>query len=460
MADRYRPLFKLDAGGMAEVYVAEAESVAGFTKRVAIKRILPALLKEERFVRMFLDEARLSLRLNHANIVTVFDIGRSSSTYFIVMEYIDGTNLKYLLQYLSRRKRPVPVPVAVWILNEILKGLDYAHNLRDESSRELGIVHRDISPPNILMSWNGEVKLTDFGLAKASTQLESTDPGVVKGKFAYLSPEAARGQEVDRCADIFAVGILAWEMLTGDRLFLGSNDFETVENIRRAEIPSVCAVNPDVPEELEEIVRKALAKDLSQRYQHASDFADDLLGFLFSRKLKVSSRNLQQLLDEMRASAPEDTLSAAAKAEKEARESDGETSNLILKLIADEFDNIRSLDEEDSVDPNKSPRVNNLLSSLDDSDYDPSAPLRLDEFDSHEDARTLGSSETTPAPAPHSAPMHLHDSTGAQPVARRLPLENLANNTNNDGRRTLVTLIVVLSVVLAGGLTGYLFWLS
>src|SRR5690606_10863863 len=209
MADRYRPLFKLDAGGMAEVYVAEAESMAGFKKKVAIKRVLPSLLKEERFLRMFLDEARLSLRFNHANIVTVFDIGKSASTYFIVMEYVEGTNLKFILQYLARRRRPMPVHHAVWLLNEILKGLDYAHNLRDsDTGREIGIVHRDISPPNILVSWNGEVKLTDFGLAKASTQLESTDPGVVKGKFAYLSPEAAEGREVDRRADLFAVGIL------------------------------------------------------------------------------------------------------------------------------------------------------------------------------------------------------------------------------------------------------------
>ena len=248
MADRYRPLFKLDAGGMAEVYVAEAESMAGFKKKVAIKRILPSLLKDDRFVRMFLDEARLSLHLSHANIVSVFDIGKSSSTYFIVMEYIEGTNLKFILQYLSRRRAAMPVHMAVWIVNEILKGLDYAHNLSDpETGRPFGIVHRDISPPNILASWNGEVKLTDFGLAKATTQLESTDPGVVKGKFSYLSPEAASGLEVDHRADLFAVGILAWEMLTGRRLFLGESDYQTVEQVRKAEVPSLRDYNPRRP---------------------------------------------------------------------------------------------------------------------------------------------------------------------------------------------------------------------
>src|SRR5262249_41574716 len=156
--------------------------------------------------------------------------------------------------------------------------------LRDpETGRPFGIVHRDISPPNVLFSWNGEVKITDFGLAKASTQLESTDPGVVKGKFSYLSPEAAHGQEVDARSDIFAVGILAFEMLPGKRLFLGETDYQTVELVRRAEVPSLNALNPDVPPELERIIRRALAREVEHRYQRAGDFHDDLLGFLFSR---------------------------------------------------------------------------------------------------------------------------------------------------------------------------------
>src|SRR5688572_10811572 len=326
MADRYRPLFKLDSGGMAEVYVAEAESVAGFRKKVAIKRILPSLLKEERFVRMFLDEARLSLGLNHANIVSVFDIGKTASAYFIVMEYVEGTNLKFILQYLARRRMALPIHLGIWILNEVLKGLDYAHELRDpETGRPFGIVHRDISPPNILFSWNGEVKLTDFGLAKASTQLESTDPGVVKGKFSYLSPEAAHGQEVDARSDIFAVGILAFEMLTGRRLFLGETDYQTVELVRRAEVPSLAALNPDVPPELERIIRRALARDLEHRYQRAGDLHDDLLGFLFSRSLKVSARLLSDVLEDLRAVQPAP------------QPIQPEGSTLILQMIDEEF---------------------------------------------------------------------------------------------------------------------------
>jgi serine/threonine protein kinase len=341
MAQKYRPLFKLDTGGMAEVYVAEAEALAGFKKRVAIKRILPGLLKEDRFVRMFLDEARLSLNLSHANIVSVFDIGKSDNTYFIVMEYVEGTNLKAILEYLTGHGRRLPVALSIWILNEILKGLDYAHNLRDDQGREIGIVHRDISPPNILISWNGEVKLTDFGLAKATTQLENTDPGVVKGKFAYLSPEAAHGLAVDRRTDVFAVGIMAWEMLTGRRLFLGETDWQTIEAVRAANVPSIRAVNPEVPAEIEAIVAKALARDTQERYQDCTEFADDLLGVLFSYGLKVSARDMSALLVELR--------EAKARA-KQAEGSVGGT-NLILELLAEEMTNFQSIgeDEEDTA---------------------------------------------------------------------------------------------------------------
>lgn len=334
---KYRPLFKLDSGGMAEVYVAESEAMAGFTKRVAIKRILPGLLKDEKFVRMFLDEARLSLNLNHANIVSVFDIGKSDNTYFIVMEYVEGTNLKSLLAHYSGHGKRLPVALTIWLLIEILKGLDYAHNLRDEhSGSPVGIVHRDISPPNILISWNGEVKLTDFGLAKATTQLESTDPGVVKGKFSYLSPEAAHGNEVDLRTDIFAVGILGYEMLTGKRLFLGKTDFETVQNVRTAEIPGIAEANPDVPEEVETILRKALAKDPDARYSTSSAFADDLVGALFNHRMRVSDRDLKQLLAEYRAMRKEQS---GAKLKVDAG------NDLIMGLLAEEMTSFRSIDD-------------------------------------------------------------------------------------------------------------------
>src|SRR5499427_627292 len=266
MRDRYTITERLDHGGMAEVFRGVAESMEGFKKAVAIKRILPNLTKNQKFVSMFLDEARLSLFLQHANIVQVFDISRTpDNAYFLVME--------------------------------CCKALQYAHGLEHpETNEPLVIVHRDISQPNILLSKNGEVKLVDFGLAKANSQIESTDPGVVKGKFSYLSPEAASGLEVDHRADVFAVGIIMWELFTNRRLFYGDTDYQTVELVRQARVPSIAALNPEIEPELEQIVRKSLAKDVNDRYQEAADMGDALTQYLFSRRMKVTSRDVGALV--------------------------------------------------------------------------------------------------------------------------------------------------------------------
>ena len=302
---RYRITERVAAGGMAEVFRGVAESMQGFRKNIAIKRILPNLTKNKKFVAMFLDEARLSLSLQHANIVQVFDIGHSDDTYFIVMEYVDGVDLKALTEWRRRIGRRIPIAHSLYIVMEICKGLSYAHEmLSPETGRPLGIVHRDISPPNVLISKQGEVKVVDFGLAKATSQIETTDPGVVKGKMSYLSPEAARGEEVDSRADIFAVGILLYEMLTGKRLFYGETDYQTVELVRNAKIPPLRPQNPQVEPELEDVVRKALARRAEDRYASATDLQDALAHFSYSRGLKVVSRDIAELvrqcLDESR----------------------------------------------------------------------------------------------------------------------------------------------------------------
>jgi serine/threonine-protein kinase len=300
MGDRYQITERVDQGGMAEVFRGVAESLQGFKKSVAIKRILPSLTKNKKFVSMFLDEARLSLHLQHANIVHVFDIGMSDTTYFIVMEYVDGANLKGVIEFHKKHSRRFAVAQTIYLMIEVCKGLAYAHDASDPmTGKQLGIVHRDISPPNILISRNGEVKLVDFGLAKATSQLETTDPGVVKGKFSYLSPEAASGQEVDHRADIFAVGILLWEMLTGKRLFYGETDYQTVELVRQAKVPSIQALNRDVDPDLEAVVRKSLARDPADRFQHAADLQEALAQVLFSRGLKVTSRDIARLVQEV-----------------------------------------------------------------------------------------------------------------------------------------------------------------
>src|SRR5687768_11307149 len=285
MGDRYTIAERIDAGGMAEVFRGVAESIQGFKKNVAIKRILPSLTKNQKFVSMFLDEAKLSLFLQHANIVQVFDISKTpDNAYFLVMEYVDGCNLKALIERQKQKGKRLETAHAIYLMIECCKALNYAHSLENpETNEPLNIVHRDISPPNILLSKNGEIKLVDFGLAKANSQIESTDPGVVKGKFSYLSPEAASGVNVDHRADVFAVGIILWEMFTGRRLFYGDTDYQTVELVRQARIPSIAALNPEIEPELEGIVRKALARDPEERYQNAADLADALAQYLFSR---------------------------------------------------------------------------------------------------------------------------------------------------------------------------------
>jgi eukaryotic-like serine/threonine-protein kinase len=337
MADsRYRITERVASGGMAEVFKGVAESLQGFRKNIAVKRILPALTQNKKFVAMFLDEARLSLSLQHANIVQVFDIGHAEDTYFIVMEYVDGVDLKGLIEWRRRLGKRLPTAASLYIINEICKGLSYAHEMMNpDTGRPLGIVHRDISPPNVLISKQGEVKLVDFGLAKATSQLETTDPGVVKGKMSYLSPESARGEDVDSRADIFAVGILLYELLTGKRLFYGETDYQTVELVRNAKVPPIKAQNPEVEQELESVVRRALAKRKEDRYQTAADLQDALAHYSYSRGLKVISRDIAELIRQC--------------LEEKAAESGGKRRavNLLDTLLQDEINKFTSVDFED-----------------------------------------------------------------------------------------------------------------
>jgi serine/threonine protein kinase len=337
LRDRYTITERLDQGGMAEVFRGVAESLEGFKKSVAIKRILPNLTKNEQFVSMFLDEARLSLFLQHANIVQVFDISKTpDNAYFLVMEFVDGCNLKALIERHKQKGKRLEIAHAMYIMMECCKALQYAHQVEHpETGEPLGIVHRDISPPNILLSKNGEVKIVDFGLAKATSSVETTDPGVVKGKFSYLSPEAAAGQVVDHRADIFAVGIILWELFTGRRLFYGETDYGTVELVRQAKVPSIAALNPEIEPELEAVVRKALAQDPEERYQSAADLADALAQHLFSRRMKVTSRDIQNLVRD-------------AQVEIMRKRSAGPKESLIDALILDEMQKMTSLVEEES----------------------------------------------------------------------------------------------------------------
>lgn len=357
---KYKILERFDSGGMAEVFVAESESMKGFKKRVAIKRILPHLTKNQKFVQMFLDEAKLCLQLEHANIVNVFDIGKADASFFIVMEYVEGANLKKVIESYRRGGKMVPIEQSIYVLREVCEGLAYAHDQTDLTTNEpLGIVHRDVSPPNILLSKRGEIKLVDFGLAKATSQLEETDPGVVKGKFSYLSPEAASGMSVDMRADIFSVGILLYEMLTGQRLFYGENDYHTVELVRKAEVPPISSINPQVPPEMEEVITKALAKNPDDRYQHASEFSDELTKLLFGRGMAVSRGDIARMVG----FTLKEQKTAKPAAEKR-------PTTIIDALIQEEILKFTSLDDvEDPLEMGAKPLSPDEISVLDPGDF-------------------------------------------------------------------------------------------
>jgi serine/threonine-protein kinase len=293
---RYRVLERLAAGGMAEVFLAESAGIEGFKKLVAIKRVLPSLVEKKAFIRMFLDEARVCANLTHSNVVQVFDIGVGENAYFIVMEYVDGADLKALLEYNKRAGKTFSVEQACYVAARICEGLTYAHEVAGPDGQPLSIVHRDMSPPNVLITKHGEVKIVDFGLAKATSQLEKSEAGIIKGKFGYLSPEAAQAKEVDLRTDIFAVGIILWEMLAGRRLFYGETDFETVKQVQEAKIPSLRALNPAVPVELEQILARALAKDPASRYASARDLGRDLTTFLYKLGKPVTAYDIAEVV--------------------------------------------------------------------------------------------------------------------------------------------------------------------
>jgi serine/threonine protein kinase len=297
---RYKVLEKVAAGGMAEVYRAESAGLEGFKKIVAIKRVLPHLSEKKQFIGMFLDEARVSAHLSHSNCVQVFDIGVGDNTYFIVMEYVDGADLKGVIEYRRKHNLPFPVEEACLICVRICEGLAYAHELTDSKGESLHIVHRDMSPPNVLITRHGEVKIVDFGLAKANSQLERSEPGIIKGKFSYLSPEAAKGGTVDARTDIFAVGIILWELLAGRRLFMGESDLETVRMVQAARVPSIRDFNKAVTPELERVLMKALTEDPDTRYQRARDFGAALNQLLFKVGRSVSSFDIAELVDPIR----------------------------------------------------------------------------------------------------------------------------------------------------------------
>lgn len=278
---KYILLEKLASGGMAEVYLCKSTGAEGVNKFVAIKRILPQYSENPEFVEMFKEEAKIAVNLSHSNIVSIYDFGIERSQFFIVMDYLEGKNLRQITTELKKQNQALTIEQIVYIIKEASAGLDHAHRSVDHSTgRPLNIIHRDISPQNLMISYDGEVKVIDFGIAKAENQIEATKAGTLKGKYGYMSPEQADGQGIESSTDIFSLGIILWELLANDRLFTASNEAAILRKIRECQIPLIRKLNPSVPNELEKIVHKALAKDKSLRYQTTAAFHRDLNRFL------------------------------------------------------------------------------------------------------------------------------------------------------------------------------------
>jgi len=294
---KYELIRELAVGGMAEVFLARTAGPMGFEKQLVLKRILPHMAKDPSFVEMFLSEATLAARLTHPNIVQIFDFGESDGSYFLAMEYIDGPTLRTLLEDAYRRQVALPPVVCARIIANACEGLAFAHDFRDPATRQpLGVVHRDISPDNLLLSRQGAVKVADFGIAKASGQRHRTQTGIIKGKLAYMPPEQVRAQPLDRRVDVYALGIVFYELLTGQRPFEAPTDASLMQSILFEQPTPAVLRQPDLPEPVQHILLRAISKDREQRYPDCLAFQADLEQFILSTGKPVTSQHIAQLV--------------------------------------------------------------------------------------------------------------------------------------------------------------------
>ncbi|HRI10293.1 MAG TPA: serine/threonine-protein kinase, partial [Nannocystaceae bacterium] len=295
----YKLIERISVGGMAEVYKAIEYGVEGFERVVAVKRILPHIAEDDEFITMFKDEAKIAGQLNHSNIAQIYNLGQQDDSFYIALEYIAGKDLRAIFTRCQQSGKPMPIAQACFIVMKVCEGLDYAHNKKDKYGRHLNIIHRDVSPPNVLVSYEGEVKLIDFGVAKAAGRVSRTQAGILKGKFGYMSPEQVRGLPLDRRSDIFALGVVLYELLTGARLFQGDTDFATLEMVRTVDVPVPSARNPEIPQGLEKVVMKSLSGEPETRYQTAMELHDDLQAFMFSAGMFYSRKDLNAWMRKM-----------------------------------------------------------------------------------------------------------------------------------------------------------------
>jgi serine/threonine protein kinase len=299
MLGKYQLIAEIARGGMGVVYLAMVQGPGGFNKLVVVKELKPELVEEPAFLMMFLDEARLAARLSHPNIVQTNEVGNHGDRYFMAMDYLDGRGLDHVRRRSKSAGFGLSVPMQLRVICDMLAGLDYAHKLTDFDGSPLNIVHRDVSPQNVFLTFDGQVKLLDFGIAKASDSMHETHAGVVKGKVAYMSPEQGRGHKVDARGDVFSAGVLLWEALTSKRMREGKNDQEKLWALVSEDIPRASEIKPSVPPQLDEICARAMAWNRDERYSSAGAMQRDLERYLSQTGTNTSARDVGACVTEL-----------------------------------------------------------------------------------------------------------------------------------------------------------------
>jgi serine/threonine protein kinase len=296
MFGKYEVLRKLAMGGMAEIYLCRMRGNAGFEKLVVVKRILPTVANDPTFVQMFLDEARLAATLQHPNIADVYEVGDHEGAPYFAIEFVHGQDVRSIRLIARERGETVPLAIALAIIHGTASALDYAHDRTSSDGKPLGIVHRDVSTSNVLVGYEGSIKLIDFGIARAASRSHQTQTGTLKGKIPYMSPEQCRGQPMDRRSDLWSLGVLMYEMTVGRRPFRGENDFAIMDQIVHQETPTPSSLIRNYPAELEAIVMKLLTRKVTDRYQTAEQMLHDLDPFLATNRLWVSPKPLSRYM--------------------------------------------------------------------------------------------------------------------------------------------------------------------
>ncbi|MBV71313.1 MAG: hypothetical protein CMH52_08180 [Myxococcales bacterium] len=433
---------RIAVGGMAEVFRAASYGVEAFERIFAVKRVLPQIAEDQEFIDMFIDEAKIAVQLSHANIGQVFELGNAEESYFIAMEFVSGKDTRAVFDRMRSRGERLDISMCCHIIKEVCEALEYAHNKRNEIGEPLNLIHRDVSPQNILISYEGEVKLIDFGIAKAAGKANKTQSGILKGKFGYMSPEQIRGKPIDGRSDLFSLATVLYELLTLERCFQGVDDFSTLEKVRKVDFKRPTLLNRAIPPELERIIYRGLTRNPTDRFQSAAEFQDALQKYLYQSGSFYSRKDLSQFMKETFARELNAENEDMASFRRYAKENISEARR--DGRIPEEHLSMDSLVDSIELD------VSELVLSDSDTDTDRDISL-LDRTTEQSQPRLKAPPDTDSGAYPSDAvtiPRNVEQETAAvEPHPKRQPVKV------DTGRRLAWLLIVTALAIVAGLLT-------